>query len=120
MPHPLSTCCQCWKQRYESSNHALCPGLFHGPLVLKLGSSSNDSAPAGHASAHFLHFLQNSTNPKSTGLSQAIGRSVKTLHRRTAGPNSGVTSLLRRLSSPMPASTANGTLSAVSFTLGMA
>ena len=31
--------CQYAQQRYESSNHASCPALFHGPRVSKLGSA---------------------------------------------------------------------------------
>jgi hypothetical protein len=48
---------------------------------LKLGSSSNDRAAGGHASAHFLQRLQNSTTPKSTGWSQFIGKLVDVVLR---------------------------------------
>jgi len=50
----------------------------------------------------------------------ASGRSVRTLHNLTRGPNSGVMRAPKRPSWPRPASTANGTLNAVSLPQAMA
>jgi len=95
MPQALPLLCQYWKHLYESSNHALWPLLFHGPRVVKLGSSSNERAREGQAPAHFLQRLHKFRQSKIGGTVVRHGRSVKTLHKRTAGPNSGVTSFVQ-------------------------
>lgn len=100
-----------------STGHFSTPPLLEGPIASAEGSQP-DIAPTGHAFTQRLHFLQRSTTPKEIGGSDTRGMSVNTLHIRRQEPCSGVVSMPFRPHSPNPASTARGTLKAVSFYTG--
>jgi hypothetical protein len=74
----------------------------------------------GHTLAHFRQTSHIALTPISMGLSATSGIFVNTLLIRTRGPNRGAIKRPWRPSSPRPASTAMGMLSAVSFPLGIA